>query len=442
MSKQNMEFKDSGIPWIGQIPKHWEISKIKYVANLFTGNSISDSQKDNFTNSENSLPYIATKDIELDTNLVNYKNGMYIPKLNSSFKIAPKNSILLCIEGGSAGRKISFTNKDVCFVNKLCCFVAKPDFSKKFLYYYCQNPSFISEFKLNLIGLIGGVSINSIKNFKIPLPPLNEQKKIAEFLDKKCEIIDKRLGNLERKIKSLKEYKKSLISECVTKGLNPKNMEFKDSGIPWIGQIPKHWKISKIKYECFLKGRIGWQGLTTAEYIEEGAYLVTGVDFLNGNIDWQNCVRVSEWRFNQAPEIQIKNNDLLITKDGTVGKIALTKDTPKQATLNSGVMLIRPKNKNYYEKFLFYILSSDQFWLWFSYINSGNTTIIHLYQNSFDNFSFTLPPLNEQKEIAEFLDKKCEKIDRLNENYTKQITALKEYKKSLIYECVTGKKEI
>ena len=283
------------------------------------------------------------------------------------------------------------------------------------------------------------LNAKKVLNFSFVSPPLNEQKKIAEFLDKKCEIIDKRLGNLERKIKSLKEYKKSLISECVTKGLNPKNMEFKDSGIPWIGEIPKHWKISKIKYECFLKGRIGWQGLTTAEYIEEGAYLVTGVDFLNGNIDWQNCVRVSEWRFNQAPEIQIKNNDLLITKDGTVGKIALTKDTPKQATLNSGVMLIRPKNKNYYEKFLFYILSSDQFWLWFSYINSGNTTIIHLYQNSFDNFSFTLPPLNEQKEIAEFLDKKCEKIDRLNENYTKQITTLKEYKKSLIYECVTGK---
>lgn len=211
-----MKFKDSQIAWIGQIPKDWEISKIKYVANLFTGNSISDSQKNNFTNSENSLPYIATKDIELDTNLVNYKNGMYIPKLNSSFKIAPKNSILLCIEGGSVGRKISFTNKDVCFVNKLCCFVAKPDFSKKFLYYYCQNPSFISEFKLNLIGLIGGVSINNIKNFRIPLLPLNEQKEIAEFLDKKCEKIDRLNENYTKQITVLKEYKKSLIYECVT----------------------------------------------------------------------------------------------------------------------------------------------------------------------------------------------------------------------------------
>ena len=219
--------------------------------------------------------------------------------------------------------------------------------------------------------------------------------------------------------------------------MSKQNIEFKDSGIPWIGKIPKHWVVTKIKYECFLKGRIGWQGLTTAEYIEEGAYLVTGVDFLNGNIDWQNCVRVSEWRFNQAPEIQIKNNDLLITKDGTVGKIALTKDTPKQATLNSGVMLIRPKNKNYYEKFLFYILSSDQFWLWFSYINSGNTTIIHLYQNSFDNFSFTLPPLNEQEKIAEFLDKKCEIIDKRLSNLERKIKSLKEYKKSLISECVT-----
>ncbi|WP_141081319.1 restriction endonuclease subunit S [Campylobacter devanensis] len=352
------------------------------------------------------------------------------------------NQTIFLNDGGVAGvkfydGKVAYSDHTyaICSKNENICFT-------KFLFYSILcNLNFIDFFFFKGSAL-RNLEKNKFKNFKIPLPPLNEQKKIAEFLDKKCEIIDKRLSNLERKIKSLKEYKKSLISECVTKGLNPKNIEFKDSGIPWIGQIPKHWEVTKIKYECFLKGRIGWQGLTTAEYIEEGAYLVTGVDFLNGNVDWQNCVRVSEWRFNQAPEIQIKNNDLLITKDGTVGKIALTKDTPKQATLNSGVMLIRPKNKNYYEKFLFYILSSDQFWLWFSYINSGNTTIIHLYQNSFDNFSFTIPPLNEQKEIAEFLDKKCEKIDRLNENYTKQITALKEYKKSLIYECVTGKKEI
>ena len=435
MSNKNMEFKDSGIPWIGQIPKHWEIKRLKFILNERKENN--KPVKTDFilslTNEKGVIPYSekgAQGNISKDD--------------ITGYKLAYPNDIILNsmnVVIGSVGLSSYFGAISPVYY----ALYSKENSNIKFYNYIFQT----SVFQNSLKGLGNGIleirmriPMSNLNNVFLPLPPLNEQEKIAEFLDKKCEIIDKRLNNLERKIKSLKEYKKSLISECVTKGLNPKNMEFKDSGIPWIGQIPKHWEVTKIKYECFLKGRIGWQGLTTAEYIEEGAYLVTGVDFLNGNIDWQNCVRVSEWRFNQAPEIQIKNNDLLITKDGTVGKIALTKDTPKQATLNSGVMLIRPKNKNYYEKFLFYILSSDQFWLWFSYINSGNTTIIHLYQNSFDNFSFTLPPLNEQKKIAEFLDKKCEKIDRLNENYTKQITALKEYKKSLIYECVTGKKEI
>ncbi|TWO27683.1 hypothetical protein XK09_08025 [Campylobacter lanienae] len=432
MSKQNIEFKDSGIPWIGEIPKHWEISKIKYVANLFTGNSISDSQKDNFTNSENSLPYIATKDIELDTNLVNYKNGMYIPKLNSSFKIAPKNSILLCIEGGSAGRKISFINKDVCFVNKLCCFVAKPDFSKKFLYYYCQNPSFISEFKLNLIGLIGGVSINSIKNFKIPLPPLNEQKEIAEFLDKKCEIIDKRLSNLERKIKSLKEYKKSLISECVTKGLNPKNIEFKDSGIPWIGQIPKHWEIKKVKYCFYIISGSGFeiksQGLESGDYpvvkasdiSKAGHYLYTSSNYIN-----------SKEQKNLGFKI-IPKGSILMAKIGEAMKKNNRSIAMVDCCLDNNCQGLVPKDiKSDFAFYLFNCINSQ----WFD--NSG--TIPCINNVKLLNFKIPYPSIDEQKKIAEFLDKKCEKIDRLNENYTKQITALKEYKKSLIYECVTGK---
>ena len=430
MSKQNMEFKDSGIPWIGQIPKHWEVIRNKYV---FTHKKeIVGSKFKNFdilSLTKNGIKIIVESD----------QKGK-VPDSFETYQIVKKDDIVMCLFDLDVSAVFSGISKYSGIISPAYkIFNPKENLNFKYAGYFFDFVFVNRKFKQYSKNIRFTLGTDEFMNLKIPLPPLNEQKEIAEFLDKKCEIIDKRLSNLERKIKSLKEYKKSLISECVTKGLNPKNMEFKDSGIPWIGEIPKHWKISKIKYECFLKGRIGWQGLTTAEYIEEGAYLVTGVDFLNGNIDWQNCVRVSEWRFNQAPEIQIKNNDLLITKDGTVGKIALTKDTPKQATLNSGVMLIRPKNKNYYEKFLFYILSSDQFWLWFSYINSGNTTIIHLYQNSFDNFSFTLPPLNEQKEIAEFLDKKCEKIDRLNENYTKQITALKEYKKSLIYECVTGK---
>ena len=171
--------------------------------------------------------------------------------------------------------------------------------------------------------------------------------------------------------------------------------------------------------------------------------MITGVDFNNGTIDWNNCVHVSEWRFKQAPEIQIKEGDLLITKDGTVGKVAITKNTPSKVTLNSGVLLIRPmKEKIYINKFIYYVILSNEFWHWFDYINSGNTTIIHLYQNVFAKFTFAIPDINEQNEIVNYLDQECKKIDETINIKQHQIEKLENYKKSLIYEYVTGKKRV
>ena len=117
--------------------------------------------------------------------------------------------------------------------------------------------------------------------------------------------------------------------------------KYKDSGVAWIGQIPEHWDTIKIKYTSWLKGRIGWQGLTSDEYQDEGAYLITGTDFCEGRINWDTCVHISEERFAEDEDIHIKEGDLLITKDGTIGKVAVAKDCPDEVSLNSGVMLIR-----------------------------------------------------------------------------------------------------
>ena len=134
-----------------------------------------------------------------------------------------------------------------------------------------------------------------------------------------------------------------------------------------------------------LYGRIGLQGLTSEEYIDEGPFLVTGVDFCKGRIDWNSCVHISEKRWEQADKIQIKNEDLLITKDGTVGKVAIVNDLNGKASLNSGVVLIDLKDKNS-KKYLYWVLCSDVFWTWFNYKNSGNSTILHLYQKDFNEF--------------------------------------------------------
>ena len=212
--------------------------------------------------------------------------------------------------------------------------------------------------------------------------------------------------------------------------------QMKPSGIDWIGEIPCSWNIKRIKYLAQLKGRIGWQGLTSDEYTDVGPFLITGVDFSNGGINWENCVHITEERWAEAPEIHIKNGDLLITKDGTVGKVAIVENLQGKASLNSGVLLIKTSN-DYNKKFLYWALLSEEFWTWFRLKNAGNSTIVHLYQNDFAEFSYTFPDATEQQAVADFLDKECAQIDSIATDLEKQISLLQQYKKSLITETVT-----
>ncbi|MFM7468124.1 MAG: restriction endonuclease subunit S, partial [Vampirovibrionales bacterium] len=217
-TEYSQALKPSGVPWVGDIPEHWEVLKLKNLAELYTGNSISDGEKKNYSNSINAIPYVSTKDIDVETKSLNCDNGMFIPLENTSFKVAPTNSTLLCIEGGSAGKKITFTNQDVCFVNKLCCFKCNNHYHPKLLYYYCQCDAFLTDFYLSLNGLIGGVTVSKIKQILILVPPLPEQEAIARYLDDKCALVDATVEKEKLAIAKLKEYKQAIITEAVTKG--------------------------------------------------------------------------------------------------------------------------------------------------------------------------------------------------------------------------------
>ncbi|MFZ4928923.1 restriction endonuclease subunit S [Chryseobacterium sp. Mn2064] len=170
-----------------------------------------------------------------------------------------------------------------------------------------------------------------------------------------------------------------------------------------IGLLPKDWNVINLEKNFTIKARIGWQGLTTAEYLDGGNYgLVTGTDFKNGYIDWDNCVFVEKIRFDQDRNIQLKNDDVLVTKDGTIGKIAYIDFLPTPTTLNSGVFVIRPKSKEINNRFFYYVLMSFYFDDFLLKITAGST-ITHLYQKDFVNFNFVCPPLPEQEAIAEAL---------------------------------------
>ncbi|MDU7891340.1 MAG: restriction endonuclease subunit S [Finegoldia magna] len=209
-----------------------------------------------------------------------------------------------------------------------------------------------------------------------------------------------------------------------------------NSGINWIGTMPSDWDVKKIKYVGELNGRIGWQGLNSSEYKDEGPYLITGIDFKDGRIDWDTCVHIDHSRWEEAKKIQIKNGDLLITKDGTVGKVAIVENLEGLASLNSGVLKINLK-EGYLAKFLFYVLQSDVFCTWFNYTSSGNSTILHLYEKDFNNFIFCVPSFDEQMAIANYLQSKIENIDSIIWKTEKQLEMLEKYKKSLIKETVT-----
>lgn len=210
------------------------------------------------------------------------------------------------------------------------------------------------------------------------------------------------------------------------------------SNILWVGNYPSEWFITKVKYEAYVKARVGWHGLKSDDFTDEGPFLVTGSDFKSSRIQWADCYHCDLNRYEQDPYIQLRNGDLLITKDGTIGKVALVDGlkTNDKATLNSGVFVVRPLINNFSTRFYFWLLQSKVFTDFVDYNKTGST-IVHLYQDTFVNFSYASPQLKEQLQIAAFLDHETTKIDNLIAKQQQLIELLKEKRQAVISHAVT-----
>lgn len=216
-----------------------------------------------------------------------------------------------------------------------------------------------------------------------------------------------------------------------------KETKFKDTEV---GRIPEDWEATRIDKLCCLKARIGWQGLTTGEYLPQGDYvLITGTDFNDGYIDWKNCYYVSKWRYDQDINIQIKEGDVLISKDGTIGKVAFLDSIPGPGTLNSGVFVVRPKQDNVMNKsYLSWIFKSIWFKSFIDQLTAGST-INHLYQKDFVKFQLVYPnDISEQSRIATALSA----IDNLILELGKLIEKKRAIKKGAMQQLLTGKKRL
>jgi len=227
--------------------------------------------------------------------------------------------------------------------------------------------------------------VSRLISIQVPLPPTTaEQEAIAEALSN--------AGALIESLEHLATKKRHLKQGAMQKLLTDKRRLPGFSG---------KWEVKRLGTTAVLKARIGWQGLTTAEYLESGDfYLVTGTEFKGGRIDWDSCHYVDDSRYRQDAYIQLKEHDVLVTKDGTIGKVALVTDLPKPATLNSGVFVIRPLNDAFKPEFFYYLLYSSLFTTFLGQLSAGST-INHLYQKDFVNFRYRTPPTrDEQTAIA------------------------------------------
>ena len=429
MFKKYDVYKDSGVYWIGNIPSHWMRKKIKSIANIYNGDSLSPDMKAKFSiNTDCSNPYVSSKDIDVDTSTLSYETGLSIPLSFSKYKLAPKNSVLLCIEGGSAGRKIAFTETEVNFVNKLACFYSR-NINNKFIFYYLKSQSFQVQFKLALSGLIGGVSLSSLENFEIYCPSRTEQDQIVSFLDNKITELDQAIAIKEQQITLLNERKQIVIQKAVTQGLDP-NVPMKNSGVEWIGQIPEHWEIRANRTIFKERNEQGKEGLPLLS-----VSIHSGVS--NEEISEEDNVR-------GRVKIEDKSKYILVKKGGIAFNMMRAWQGGIGAVSVDGMVspayIVAKPNDLINSEFFEYQYRCPEFIQQMDRYSKGITDFRkRLYWDGFKQLVTVVPPLEEQLKIVEQIKAIEQQTNFAIQIKNQQIEKLKEYKTTLINDAVTGK---
>ncbi|HEB9306856.1 TPA: restriction endonuclease subunit S [Campylobacter coli] len=411
-------FKDSGIEWLGEIPQHWEVSKFKYFYRSNMGETIlAQDLKD-----EGVPIYSATED------------DKFFGRIKNPINLLNINDFVIPARGNSIGAVKIVKEKSTCTQTTI--------FSKQFkemnpyyVYYFLSGyRKFLFEFTQTAIPQI---TISQVNDNPILYPPLKEQEQIANFLDEKCEQIVNFIEKKEKLISLLKEQKQVLINETITKGLD-KNVNFKDSGIEWLGEIPQHWEIVKLKYLGNFQNGIS----INSEAFGVGYPFVSYGDVYNNisiPFDVKGLVNSTEI---DRKVYSVKQGDIFFTRTSeTIDEIGISSvclKTIENAVFAGFLIRFRANKKildNNFAKFYFRRNLNQYFFA----KENGLVTRASLGQELLGKLPVIIPPLKEQKQIANFLDEKCEKIDLLIEKTKKQIKLIKEYKTTLINQAVCGR---
>ena len=430
-----IKMKDSGIPWIGQIPEDWEVAKLKNFTKFYSGGTPNVSNQFNYN--DNGVSFVTIKD--MSNNYLINKTEKHITKLGikeKNLKILNKGTVLYSIYA-TVG-EISELNINATINQAILALTNLKNINKTFLKY---NLLSMKDFVISLSNGNTQFNLNTeiVKNFYLTTPSFELQQKIVEILDKKCGQIDKLVRIEENEIEKLKEYKTSLITKVVTKGLDP-NAKMKDSDIPWIGQIPYDWEVKRLKYiaDIFLKGN----GITKDDVVGEGntPCVRYGDIYTTYEFKFNECkTRTNKEKFSNLQ--YFTHGDILFKKTGElveeIGKSVVYMGN-KECLAGGDVVIMKHSQE---PVFLGYALES-------SYVREQKSfgklklKVVHISIQDISNLYVALPTKNEQVIIGKYLDEKCEEIDNLIKIKQEKIEKLKEYKKSLIYQYVTGKKEV
>ena len=410
------EMKNSGIEWIGQIPEEWNITKIKFLCEMQSGDNIT------------------AQDINLEKDEINCYEVYGANGFRGYYKdYTHKGKYCLIGRQGALAGNVHITNSTFWATDHAVVVYVNNKISQEYMYYLLISMN-LNQYAFETAAQ-PGLSVSKIMNLQVVCPSYMQQQIILEYLNKKCAEIDSLSSDIQSQISILEDYKKSVITEAVTKGLNP-DVEMKDSGIEWIGEIPKEWNKIKIKYATneIKKG-------ISPNYTEnEHTKIINQATFSKGFFDIEN-IRYANDDF-YTSKGQVKKNDVLLatTGGGVLGKTYYFNEDG-EFLASTDVAYVRVNINKLVAKFLYYCLSIN-YVMFNDIMANGSTNQTHFDMPSLFNMFLPLPNIETQNIIVDYLDKKSAEIDAIITEKREQLGVLEQYKKSIIYEYVTGKKEV
>ena len=435
------EYKDSGIEWIGQIPKEWDMAAIKRLMCLYAG---ATPKSDDVELWNGNIPWITPADYKTEDVFVSQGRRSISEKgLHScATTILPVNSIVF---SKRAPIGLVVLNSVPLCTNQGCIGCVPKDNATLSKYYYYVLSAFTEQFELYGAGTtFKEISATNFSNFIVCIPPLSTQQKIADYLDKVCGEVDEMVALQETMIEELKAYKQSVITEAVTKGLNP-SAPMRNSGIDWIGEIPEHWGMQKMNRICSIITDFVASGSfeslrLNVPYLDEPDYamLVRTAD-LSGSARSSGKVYISKDSYDFLRNSNLYGGEIVLPNIGaSVGDVYIVPHLYEHMSLAPNSIMFKT-------------VYCDKYYYYYYFSKAGKESIFDINkstaQGKFNktelrNVVVCVPPISEQQQIATYLETKCSKIDSLIALKQAKIEELKEYKKSIIYEYVTGKKEV